>query len=40
MLRLTRTYRFRVSNRMAVLAAFLLISAVAAGVNNPTEQGG
>ncbi len=32
MLRLTRTHRIRVSNRLAVLAAFLLVAATAASV--------
>ena len=32
MLRLTRTHRIRVSNRMAVFAAFLLIAATMAGL--------
>ena len=38
MLRLTPTHRFRVSNRMAVLAAFLLITAAVAGLNSPINR--
>ena len=33
MMRLTRTHRTHVSNRLAVLAAFLLVAAAAAGLN-------
>jgi hypothetical protein len=40
MFRLTRKYRTRVSNRMAALAAFLLIVAAAAGLGNPLGSPG
>ena len=40
MLRLTRTHRIKVSNRMAALAAFLLITAAVAGINSPMNQAG
>ena len=40
MLRLTHTHRIRVSNRMAVLAAFLLVIAAAAGINGPMNEAG
>ena len=33
MMRLTRTHRTFVSNRLAVLAAFLLVAAAVAGIN-------
>jgi hypothetical protein len=32
-MRLTRTHRKRISNRLAVLAAFLLVAATAASLN-------
>jgi hypothetical protein len=35
MMRLTHTHRSRVSNRLAVLAAFLLVAATVAGVSGP-----
>ena len=38
MLRLTRTHRFRVSNRLAVLAAFLLVAATAASVGGSLAE--
>lgn len=39
MLRLTRTHRVRVSNRLAALAAFLLVAAsLAAGVDRTADQ--
>ena len=38
MLRLTRTYRERVSNRMAVMAICLLFAAAMAGFNAPTAD--
>lgn len=34
MLRLTRTHRVKISNRMAIFAAFLLVAATMAGVNS------
>jgi hypothetical protein len=43
MMRLTRTHRTFVSNRLAVLAAFLLVAAAAAGINgsmNDTAEAG
>ena len=43
MLRLTRTHRSRVSNRLAVLAAFLLVAATVASVGSEwieTADGG
>jgi len=39
MLRITRTRQFRVSNRMAVMAALLLIVTAAAGIGNPLSGG-
>ncbi len=33
MMRLTRTHRIKISNRLAVLAAFLLVAATAASLN-------
>ncbi len=38
MLRLTRTYRERVSNRTAVLAVCLLVAAAVAGFNAPSAD--
>ena len=38
MLRLTRTYKERVSNRMAVLAICLLFAAAMAGFSAPTAD--
>ena len=38
MMRLTRTHRTLVSNRLAVLAAFILVAAVAAGFNGSTRD--
>lgn len=40
MLRLTRTHRIRVSNRMAVLATLLLLIAATAGINSPMNNAG
>jgi hypothetical protein len=37
MLRITRTRQFRVSNRMAVMAALLLVITAATGLSNPFE---
>ncbi len=38
MLRLSRTYRERVSNRTAVLAVCLLVAAAVAGFNAPSAD--
>ena len=38
MLRLTRTHRYRVSNRLAVLAAFLLVAATVASVGGSLAE--
>ena len=38
MLRLTHTHRIRVSNRLAALAAFLLVAATAASVGGSLNE--
>ena len=38
MIRLTRARKIRVSNRLAALAAFLLIAATVAGVSAPIDS--
>lgn len=40
MIRLTRAHRIRVSNRLAALAAFLLVAATVAGVSAPLDSAG
>ena len=40
MIRLTRTRKIRVSNRLATLAAFLLVAATVAGVSAPADSEG
>ena len=40
MIRLTRTRKYRVSNRLAALAAFLLVAATVAGVSAPVDSAG
>lgn len=38
MIRLTRARKIRVSNRLAALAAFLLVAATVAGVSAPVDS--
>ncbi len=40
MIRLTRAHKFRVSNRLAALAAFLLVAATVAGFSAPIDSDG
>ena len=40
MIRLTRARKIRVSNRLAALAAFLLVAATVAGVSAPIDSDG